>query len=224
MKIFIKQGWHLVSLLVLIKGILFYLESDNAMEGSFSGINSLNWFVLAIVVPIAHQLYVLFCWRLELYYKGLTRTFRHNAFKLFKIGFAVLIISRPLTIILLSYSNRNTIDINSSYTTVIALLLLLPVAYLFYSLKRYFGINQAFGIDHFEPEKFKNMPYVRRGIFKYTGNAMYVFGFMALWIPGIFFRSEAGLIAALFSHLYIWVHYYFTERPDMYVIYGKENQ
>jgi len=24
---------------------------------------------------------------------------------------------------------------------------------------------------------------------------------------------------ALFSHLYIWVHYYFTERPDMKIIY-----
>jgi len=34
-------------------------------------------------------------------------------------------------------------------------------------------------------------------------------------------RSEAALVAALFNHLYIWVHFYFTELPDMKFIYGE---
>ncbi|MGH8650439.1 MAG: hypothetical protein ACREUP_14225 [Burkholderiales bacterium] len=33
--------------------------------------------------------------------------------------------------------------------------------------------------------------------------------------------SPAALGAALFNHLYIWVHYYSTELPDMKRIYGE---
>ena len=50
---------------------------------------------------------------------------------------------------------------------------------------------------------------------------MYKFVFLLLWIPGILFQSKAALIAALFQHIYIWIHYYFTELPDMKFIYGK---
>jgi hypothetical protein len=32
--------------------------------------------------------------------------------------------------------------------------------------------------------------------------------------------SQAALLAALFNHLYIWVHYYSTELPDIRHIYG----
>ena len=32
----------------------------------------------------------------------------------------------------------------------------------------------------------------------------------------------AALVVAMFSHLYIWVHYICTERPDMRLIYGHE--
>jgi hypothetical protein len=50
---------------------------------------------------------------------------------------------------------------------------------------------------------------------------MYVFGFCVLWVPGFWFASAAALIVALFNHLYIWVHYYSTELPDMKRIYGE---
>ena len=61
---------------------------------------------------------------------------------------------------------------------------------------------------------------VKKGIFRYTSNGMYWFGFLLLWVPGFLFRSEGALLAALFNHLYIWVHFYFTEKPDMDLIYG----
>ena len=48
---------------------------------------------------------------------------------------------------------------------------------------------------------------------------MYTFGFLAAWIPGFMWLSSAALLSALFSHLYIWVHYYCTELPDMQHIY-----
>jgi hypothetical protein len=49
---------------------------------------------------------------------------------------------------------------------------------------------------------------------------MYIFGFSLLYIPGLLLFSKAGLLAALFNHLYIWAHYFFTEVPDMHHIYG----
>ena len=61
----------------------------------------------------------------------------------------------------------------------------------------------------------------KKGIFKYTSNGMYKYVFLLLWIPGILFQSKAALLAALFQHIYIWIHYYFTELPDMKFIYGK---
>jgi hypothetical protein len=39
-------------------------------------------------------------------------------------------------------------------------------------------------------------------------------------MPGIALRSRAALVVALFSHLYICVHYFCTEKPDMKRIYG----
>ena len=64
---------------------------------------------------------------------------------------------------------------------------------------------------------------VNKGIFKYTSNAMYIYGLLALWIPGILLQSKAALLMAFFHHIYIWVHYYFTELPDMKMIYQNDH-
>ena len=71
------------------------------------------------------------------------------------------------------------------------------------------------------PEEVKKESFVNKGIFKYTSNGMYLFGFLILWIPGLLLQSKAALIIALFNHIYIWVHYYFTEQPDIKIIYKK---
>jgi len=49
--------------------------------------------------------------------------------------------------------------------------------------------------------------------------ALFCYGLLALWIPALLFSSIAGIIGALFSHLYIWVHFFCTERPDMETLY-----
>ena len=114
-----------------------------------------------------------------------------------------------------------TINIGNDLSYLISLILLALGIYGQYSVFKYFGINRAFGIDHFQPEKYKNISFVNKGIFKYTSNGMYKIVFLLLWIPGILFQSKAALLAALFQHIYIWIHYYFTELPDMKFIYGK---
>jgi hypothetical protein len=49
---------------------------------------------------------------------------------------------------------------------------------------------------------------------------MYLFGFALLWAPAVYYSSITALFFALFSHLYIWIHYFCTEKPDMVRIYG----
>ena len=51
---------------------------------------------------------------------------------------------------------------------------------------------------------------------------MYTFAFLALWMIGLIFQSRAALLAAGFNHAFVWAHYYFTEYPDMKVIYGED--
>ncbi len=220
MKIFNDQLWHVVLLTLLLLGLYFVVQIDkNLLRGEFWGISTFTWFSVAVFTPIVHQLYVLICWRSELYYNGVSGLLGKNAFLVYKIGFALLILLRPLTILALAVSSACSFYINTYLSYLLSLLLFLPSVYLFYSVKKYFGMDRAFGIDHFYPEKFKNVPMVKKGIFKYTSNGMYIYGFLILWIPGVLLQSKAALVVALFNHLYIWVHYYFTELPDIKEIY-----
>lgn len=222
MKIFEYQQWHFLILIGLLSfPYLFAVTDTTFLKGDLWGVNTLYWYIFALLSPIIHQFYVLVCWRSELYYKSISKLFGENGFKLYKIGFTILILSRLVTILLLAISNTKTLSINTTFSLVLSGILIIPAIYLFYSLRKYFGIDMAFGIDHFCPEKFINTPLVRKGLFKYTANGMYVFGFLILWIPGILLQSKAAILVALFNHVYIWVHYYFTELPDMKVIYKK---
>jgi len=223
MKIFKHQHWHFLTLALLLTCTYCYVSNDLALlHGEFWGFPTSTWFLIAILSPILHQIYVLVCWRLELYYKSISKVFGANGFKLYKAGFAILFFSRLVTIICLAISNTNTLHLNNIFANIIAGVFSLLSIYLFYSVKKYFGIDRAFGIDHFHPEELKKIPFVKGGIFKYTSNGMYFFGFLILYIPGLLLLSKAALIIALFNHIYIWVHYYFTELPDIKFIYKKK--
>src|SRR5438093_373826 len=100
------------------------------------------------------------------------------------------------------------------------LAILVPSLYTAWSVQRYFGFARAAGADHFR-RRYREMPLVTRGAFAWTPNAMYTFGFLGLWAVALFGRSHAGLVAALFQHAYIWVHYACTEQPDMELLYGN---
>jgi protein-S-isoprenylcysteine O-methyltransferase Ste14 len=134
--------------------------------------------------------------------------------------FTVLILGRPVLVTALAWANRGTAPLDGTVAAVLAVLCALPGAYLAYSIRRYFSFRRAFGIDHFDPA-YRSAPLVREGIFRYSANAMYVYGFLVLWVPGLALRSTAALFVALFSHIYIWVHHAFTEKPDMNRIYAR---
>lgn len=225
MKIFKHQQWHILVLAILLLSLYFFVETDTTiLNGGLFGISTLNWYIFAVLSSVIHQIYVLVCWRSELHYKSISKLFGINGFKFYKMGFAILILSRVVTIVLLAISSAMTMNINSILSYALSGVLIIPVIYLFYSVIKYFGMERAFGLDHFYPEEAKKEPLVNQGIFKYTSNGMYIYGFLILWIPGILLQSKAALSIALFSHIYIWVHYYFTELPDIRIIYKDDKE
>jgi magnesium-transporting ATPase (P-type) len=212
------QLLHVISLITLLFAFYFVSFLPGNSAGSFLGLSTSTWAALSVGVAILHQAYVWICWRLELDGQRLTRCFGDQTFRLYAVGFAVLFISRPMLAFTLGWSNRNSLPIEPWVGYFIAAIMLLPAIYLMFCVRRYFGFERAFGIDHFDAS-LRDMPLVRKGIFRWTPNAMYVFGFFILWVPGFLFQSVAALVVAAFSHLYIWVHYYCTEKPDMRRIY-----
>jgi len=216
---FEKQGWHIFFLALLLVGVAS-LAQDDTVSGQLWGISSQAWLWIAIAVPIVHQIFVWLFWRLQLHHGLITRWFGENGFPIYKIGFTILFATRPVSILLLGISNFNTITCPPSLMYAAAVLLLIPGIYTMYSVVNFFGMDRAYGIDHFDTS-YRDKPFVKQGMFKYTNNAMYKFGFLILWSIALFTLSKAALLVAAFSHLYIWVHFYFTELPDIRHIYGE---
>jgi hypothetical protein len=217
-----KQLQHYLFLAILLVAV--YLPArGNVLAGQLWGISTQTWLWIAVAVPVLHQIAVALLWRAELYHGKMTEWFGDQAFFVFRVIFTILFVGRPVTAILLAISNRNTLMLHPALTYTLALLLFLPFAYTMYSVFHYFGIERAYGIDHFDPS-YRDKPFVKQGMFKYTDNAMYKFGFLGLWVIGLAFLSKAALLVAAFSHLYIWVHFYFTELPDIRYIYSDRSK
>jgi hypothetical protein len=222
MTMFEKQTQHYLLLIVLLFGV-YFLATGDVLSGQLWGIGTQIWFWIAIATPVLHQIVVALLWRAELYHHKMTDWFGENAFPVFKVIFAVLFIGRPFALILLGISNANTLDLNPALAYALAIILFVPFAYTMYSVFHYFGIDRAYGIDHFNAS-YRNKSFVKQGMFKYTDNAMYKFGFLILWVIALAFLSRAALLVAAFSHVYIWVHYYFIELPDIRHIYGNPSK
>ncbi len=218
--VFEKQWLHALALAALLYGADRLARANGMLSGEAWGIGAATWFRWALAIAAAHQILVWFCWRSELHLGWLSRAFGRRGFVLYAVAFSILGISRVAMVYILAFANRDAVALPITGRRVVALLLLVPAVYLFYSVRKYFGFRRAFGIDHFDRSA-RSLPMVRQGIFRYTRNGMYVFGFLILWVPGIWLASPAALVVALFNHLYIWVHYFATERPDMRRIYGS---
>jgi hypothetical protein len=183
------------------------------------GIDTWTWFWIAVAVPIAHQVFVWFCWRTELHRGLISRGFGRLGFAIYATIFTAFLVARLITVTLLAVASHHSLPVNHLVLRILALVIVIPVAYLGYSVARYFSFARAYGADHFD-ETYRSKPLVREGIFRFTANGMYTFGMMVLYIPALWYASRPALVAAVFSHLYIWVHYFSTERPDIRRIYG----
>ena len=218
--VFERQWLHVLLLAALLVGVGWATGSAQVQAGALWGVGSATWLWISVWIAVAHQVLVWFCWRTELHLGLLSRWFGSTGFVLYAVLFSILGTLRVVAVFLVAIANRGSLDIAPGLQRVVAVLLLVPAVYLFYSVRRYFGFERAFGIDHFD-KSYRDQPFVRGGIFKYTSNGMYVYGFLILWAPALWFGSVAALVAALFNQLYIWVHYHATERPDIRRIYGS---
>lgn len=174
----------------------------------------------AVAVPIVHQIYVWLAWRLEIQSAATSRTI---GFLGYVVVFFVLFSGRFVSLIALAWVDRGSLNLNDVPVALITILLALPGIYAMYSVKRYFGMARAAGADHFD-SRYRNMPLVQKGIFRFTNNGMYLYAFLLFWAIAVGFNSKAALLAAAFSHVYIWVHFFATEEPDMKYLYGAANK
>jgi hypothetical protein len=217
--IFEKQLLHYFLLAVLLTGVYIASRIEGFLSGSFLSISTPVWLYSAIAIAVVHQVYVWFCWRMQLHFSLITNKYGHKGFIYYSIGFMVLFVLRFVVVVMLAISNMNTMNAGQLLVNIPATIIAIPVVYLLYSVIRYFTIERALGIDHFDLSYGKK-PFVKKGIFKYTDNGMYFFGLLVFWIPGLLCSSQAALLMALFNHIYVWVHYYTTEKPDFKIIYS----
>lgn len=217
--IFEKQVLHYFLLILLLTCIFIVSQFEGFLTGQFLNTSTFIWFYSAIVIAVLHQVYVWFCWRIQLHFSLITEKYGHKGFIYYSIGFMILFILRFVFVVGLAIANMNTLNASQLLLNILAFLIAIPAVYLLYSVVRYFTIERALGIDHFDIS-YSKKPFVREGIFKFTSNGMYFFGLLVFWIPGLLCSSQAALLLALFNHVYVWVHYYTTEKPDLRRIYG----
>ena len=173
---------------------------------------------IAFFTPVIHQLYVWIIWRIQLYYNAVNRYLGKFGYGLYVATFVFILLFRFGSIFLLANGNRNTLVELKPFLLLCFVVFQIPIVYLFYSVIRYFGVVRATGIDHFDPS-YHNLPLETRGIYKYVNNAMYLFGLLIFYLPGLFYASLGALLIAVFNHVFIWVHYFTLEKPDMEKIY-----
>ena len=212
---FRHQIWHLGGTI-----FLFYIGTQlvdlNGNTNTFIGISALGWFMIAMSIPIIHQAYVWVCWRSELCWKTISKTI---GFKAYAIIFFILGLSR-FSAIVLCFVDYGSLYKPGILAWVISIILFIPGIYTMFSVKKYFGFLRAAGADHFDP-KYRDMPFEKRGIFKWSPNAMYVF---AIGIPFAFAvatGSQSMFIVATYTYVSVWLHYFCTEREDFKIIYGN---
>jgi len=218
LKFFFKnQIWHIGGLI-----ILFYLgcqivdfENDSNV---LLGTSSKNWFLFSMATPLLHQVYVWLCWRSELCWKCISKTI---GFKTYAVIFIIIMVLR-LSSIGLCFADYGTWFTPGWIAWTISVLFFILFIYTIYSIKKYFGFMRATGIDHFDPG-YKDIPFERRGIFKWSSNAMYTFAIAVFFGFAISSGSKAMFVFATYSYIGGWLHYFCTEKEDFRIIYGTIN-
>jgi hypothetical protein len=216
---FYRQHWHLISLLILVP-FIWLLAAPHLGEGAWMGISASQWFWISLCISILHQVVVWIVFRLQLGWATLTRLFGKADLLIWGFLFLPLFVGRIVTQGALSLATQDTLALPLWLAAVIGLILLIPALYTFWSVFRYFGLTRAMVGDHFRL-RYRQMPLEKRGIFKYSDNAMYAFGFLLLWAIALINLSFPALVMAFFQHTYIWVHYFCTEKPDMDIIFSN---
>ena len=212
---FKRQIWHIGGTIVLFFIGVQIVDLDNNTS-TFLGISALSWFMIGMAIPLLHQVYIWLCWRSELCWKSISNSI---GFKGYLIVFFILIISR-FSAVILCFVDYGSLYKPGWLAWIISIIIFIPGLYTMYSVKKYFGFIRAAGADHFDL-KYKNMSFEKRGIFKWSSNAMYMFGLSIPFAFAISTGSESMFIVSVYSYISIWLHYFCTEKEDFKIIYGN---
>ena len=214
---FVGQFQHILLLIPLVFGTIF-LAQPSLDNSKWLGISETTWFYASLIVVILHQVIGWFVFRSQICFSLLTRIFGKYDLTVWGLIFMPFLLLRPLLTLGLGMADFGSMNGFRALQIIFGLILMIPVSYTLWSIHRYFGIPRALGADHFRQE-YRELPFVRKGAFKYSANAMYTFVFLIFWAIALFTGSVSALAIALFQHAYIWVHWYCVEEPDMRVIY-----
>ena len=219
--LFEGQFQHILLLACLVPGAI-YLALPALDGSSWLGISDRTWFHASIVLAIVHQVIGWFVFRFQLVYSLFSRLFGKYDLLVWGIIFFPFLLLRPILILGLGLADSGSLEPFRILQVMAGIVLLIPAIYAGWSVEKYFGVPRALGGDHFR-QKYREMPLVKEGAFKYSSNAMYTFVFSLFWAIALLTGSRAALAGALFQHAYIWVHMYCAEKPDMNLMYGSSN-
>lgn len=222
-KIFKYQIYHLICYLAL--GFILILVSKQIMlpSKSFLGLNAFSWMIFSWIFAAIMQGFVLFFWRSELFYNKISKRLgKQKGFLIFKLGFILFALLRFLPLIIIAFLTQDSLSILNPLKWGVLILSSALILWVLYSVLFYFGVNRLFGADHFF-EKYQNESLEIRGAFKYIPNAMYLILLLIIYQPALYFESLLALITAFFQHLFVWAHYFFTEKPDLKHIYHEKS-
>jgi len=198
---------------------VYWFFKDKFTGQSFGPLSASGWFIFSWIAALLFHAWIVFFWRMEYHYEKISTWFGERGFTVYRAGFVILSLSSLLPLIPISYFTRGTADIHDTLKLILITVTTPLIFWAAFSVIQFFGINRAFGGDHFL-QKYRDMPLEKRGTFKYIPNSMYVIILLLLYHPGLFYESFAGLLAALLHHTFVWAHYFCTERPDIKIIYG----
>ena len=212
---FRHQIWHVGGTIALFYIGYQFVDLDSNTN-TFLRISALSWFMIAMAIPLVHQVYTWICWRSELCWKSVSSSI---GLKGYLIGFFILIISR-FSAVVLCFVDYGSLYKPGLIAWALSIIVFIPGLYTMYSVKKYFGFVRAAGADHFDP-KYRSMPFEKRGIFKWSSNAMYTYGLAIPFSFAIATGSQSMFIVSIYAYISIWLHYFCTEREDFKIIYGN---
>lgn len=212
------QAFHLVAAIGLL-AVAYAFAAPVFGEATWLGLTAEDWFWLNAVLVVVHQAIVWLVFRGQLGWQVMTRMFGRADMVVWGVIFMPFLLLRPVTVLGVGLADTSTLALPEWIAIGLGLAICVPALFAIYSVRRYFGIPRALGGDHFR-ERYRRMPLVTGGAYRYTDNAMYGHIFLGLWAIALLTSSQAALAAAFFQHTFIWVHYVATEKPDMELLYG----
>ncbi len=208
-----NQIWHFTILFATL--YYFYVNKIDHSGLIILGFNAYQWLVINIWIHIIHIGYVWICWRSELLWKSVSKSI---GFENYFYGFIFLISLRFFTLVI-PFVDYASLYKPNALSFIVSIIMFVPIIYTLYSVKKYFGFKRAVGIDHFD-KKYRNIPFEKRGMFKWVSNSMYTFGLLLPLAVAVLTGSKIMFLVGIFTYVGGWLHYFATEKPDMNLIYN----